>query len=234
MPSCCLSIFAAGLLAAAIDAQIAPGQIAPGNAVVAVRLVGSPATQLLAVDLVTGAATALPRFPADVMPPLAIEFDRIDGELLLAVDLGNGSSRLLRYTLQNGVPVAERALADVPGHVTELAPSAGRILAAVDGPQGGIYQLSRYGGPATLLLALPRLAVLQTDASGSNFATVVWSGTAGPPPADPGSGLVNLSTGAFMFGPTSFVNYPHPDLTGAITLPFPQPRLVLAHADGTI
>jgi hypothetical protein len=207
-------------------------QIAPGNAVVASRSTGSPATLLFAVDLQSGVATALPVFPGHSLPPLAVEFDRVDGDLLLAVDAG-GLSRVFRYTVQGGVPVAERLLGDIPGHVTELAPGNLTILAAVDGPAGGVWQLPRSGGQASLLLSLPFLTVLQTGGTDNGPATVVWSGNPVPPATDPGAGLVTLGTGSFFFGPTTFTGYAHPNITGATTLPFPQPRLVLSQSDGT-
>jgi hypothetical protein len=221
-------------LTACMLSSLLGAQIAPGNAVVAAQTAGNPATVLLAVDLATGTYNVLPRFPADAMAPLAIAFDRVDGELVLALDAGAGVSRLFRYTLPNGVLAAERVLGDVPGHVTDLAFAHDQLLAAVDGPQGGIYQLPRWGGAVSLFLSLPFLSVLRTDDPNATIATVVWSGSQGPPATDPGAGLLRLDTGTFMFGPTSFVNYAHPDLTGAMTLPFPQPRLVLSHADGAM
>jgi len=221
-------------LSALVLTALLGAQIAPGNAVVAVHAAGTPATQLLAVDLATGAYNVLPRFPADAMAPLAVAFDRVDGELVLALDAGVGISRLFRYTLPNGLPANERVLGDVPGHVTDLAFASDRLLAAVDGPLGGIYQLPRWGGAVTLLWSLPYLTVLRTDDPNATLATVVWSGSQGPPATDPGAGLLRLDTGTFMFGPVTFVNYAHPDLTGAMTLPFPQPRLVLSHADGAM
>jgi hypothetical protein len=218
-------------LAATILTATLAAQVAPGNAVVAVRLTGNPATRLLAADLASGAFTTLPGFPADAMPPLAIEFDRIDNELLLALDAGNGISRVFRYTMQNGIPVQERVLGDVPGHVTELTLGGEQVLAAVDGAQGGIYRLPRTGGTAALSRALPDLTVLQTGAPNATLALVVWS--AGQP-GNPGAGILDLTSGGFFFGATSFVNYAHPDITGAMELPFPQPRVVLSHADGAV
>jgi hypothetical protein len=217
-----------------LDCAALSAQIAPGDIVVAVHLPGLPATQLLAVDLVSASWRALPRFPADVMPPLAVAFDSVDDGLLLAVDAGGGISRVLRYDLRAGVPSNERALADVPGHVTDLALGAGHVLAAVDGPQGGVYALPRTGGPATLLLPLPGLTVLQCGGIDNSMVTAAWSAAPGPPPATPGAGIFDLAGSRFLFGPDNFINSLHPQLTGSVTLPFPQPRLLLAHGDGSI
>ncbi len=208
-------------------------QIAPGDVVVAVRQPAAPATQLLAVDLATGAFRTLPRFPADGLPPLAVTFDTVDGGLLLAVDAGGGVSRILRFDVQGGFPVHERALGDVPGPVTELTLGAGRLLAAVGGSQGGIYALPRTGGTPTLAVSLPELAVLRGSVDG-DLVTVASSAGVGPPPTNPGAGILSLSMSSFFFGPAIFTSYPHPWITGSTTLPFPQPRLVLSHADGTM
>jgi hypothetical protein len=208
-------------------------QIAPGNVVVAVHQTTVPATQLLAVDIATGAFNVLPRFPADVMPPLAVTFDTVDDGLLLAVDAGGGISRVFRYDIQAGLPVNERALGDVPGHVTDLTLGAGLLLAAVDGAQGGIYGLPRTGGTAALVMSLPELSVLG-GSPGNELVVAVWSAGTGTTPTNPGAGIAALPGGNYFFGPASFTNWQHPVITGATTLPFPQPRLVLSHADGTI
>lgn len=220
------NLICGSLLCAALSAQIAPGDV-----VVAVHLPGVPATQLLAVDAASASWRALPRFPADLLPPLAVAFDPIDSGLLLAVDTGTGLSRVLRYEVIAGLPVHGRMLGDVPGHVTDLAFAAGKVLAAVDGAQGGIYALPRSGGAAVSMLSLPGLSVLQGNDPASSLVTVVWSAV---PPAHAGAGIVDVANGVFLFGADDFGAWPHPQLTGAVTLPLPQPRLLLAHGDGSI
>src|SRR5262245_16160567 len=73
----------------------APAQVAPATTVVLTDTGFGPQSQLVAVTG-TGAMAPFGRFPSDALPPLAVALDPIDRELLVAVDLGGGTSRLLR------------------------------------------------------------------------------------------------------------------------------------------
>ena len=122
---CVHAVFLA-LLAAASPAQ----QLHIDRTVVAVRMTGpGPATQLLAIDA-QGAVTPLGRFPSDVLAPLAIEFDAMDGHLLLALDL-SGTSSVVRLVTSGltvqGVGSANREQIEkvfYRAFVFMLAPSA--------------------------------------------------------------------------------------------------------------
>jgi hypothetical protein len=214
--------------------SLAPAQIAPGNAVVAVRLAGTPATQLLAVDLQSGVFATLPRFASDALPPLALTFDPIDRELLLALDLGAGVSRVVRFTMFAGLPLGERILGDVPGRIAELAVADGSIVAAVDGPLGGLFRMPRNGGTGFVAIVQPRLTAIQTFGAMAQHAVLAWSGSAGPPATDPGVGFVHLASGLFTMGPFTFPGFPHPGITGVLDLATAVPRQILSHTDGTV
>ena len=62
-----------------------PAQLPPLHAVVATKLTGTPATQLLDVDLTSGKVVRLGRFQDDDRPPLALRVDPLSRDLLLAV-----------------------------------------------------------------------------------------------------------------------------------------------------
>lgn len=224
LPSCCPALLLTALASA---------QVAPGNAVVMVRQPGTPATQLLAVNLTSGATSPLPRFPADVLTPLAVAIDPIDGEMVLAMDAGSGISRLFRYTMAGGVPAGERAMGDVPGHVTELGFTGNQLIASVDGLQGGVWRMPRNGGTPALAFPLPHLSAMLSWGAGQHGA-VAWSGSQGPPTSDAGVGIVDLLTGLFALGPDNFPNFAHPGITGVMDLPTALPRQLLSHTDGTV
>lgn len=216
-------------------AALLPAQINPGDAVVATRLTGTPATQLLAVDLVTGSVRPLPRFAADGLAPLAVTFDQINRDLLLAVDLGNGNSRVLRFVVQNGLlPASQRTMGDVPGRIVQIALADNDIVAAVGGSQGSVYRLPRNGGSASLLFARAHLGAMQSYGPAYTTLALGWSASSGPPANDAGVGIVDLTTGQFVLGPETFAGYPHPVITGVMDLPTALPRQILTHADGTV
>jgi hypothetical protein len=207
-------------------------QSPPRTAIVATRLAGTPATQLLAADLVTGVVTPLPRFAADVLPPLAVAFDPLDDELLLAADAGGGISRVFRFTMAGGVPGNQRALGDVPGRIADLGSTEDDIVAAVGGPQGGVWRLPRGGGTSQVGFFWPYASALQTPGSGP-FGTFAWSGGAGPPQAFPGLGIADLWTGQFAWGPDTpaFVSQ---TITGVMDMGLGWPQHLVAHGDGTL
>jgi hypothetical protein len=220
----------AAVLVAALLATAAAGrpQVAPGHALVATHLPGAPATRLFDVDLGSGAQSPLGAFPADARAPLAVAIDRVNGDVILAVDLG-GAARIVRLALAGRTVAAERVLADVPGRVTDVS-LAGDVFALVGGAQDRIVRVPRNGGAAATVLSLPRPAAL-----GPLFGAHAWiaeSGDPGPPPADPGARLVDLATGQVASGPHTFTGAGPLRLTGIADIVTAVPRLFLTDGSG--
>lgn len=168
------------------------------------RMPGPPASALFTVDPATGAVAPLGGFAGDTAVPLAVEWDSVNGDVLVAVQDPAGS-RILRLGYAAGIVVRQTVLAVVPGPVARIhAGYQGTILVVVDGPAGGLYSMPRHGGTPVLLSAQP-YATAFFDFSGSSITFVARS----PPAADPVLAQVILPSG------TLFGTYPiAPGLTG--------------------
>ena len=97
----------------------AAAQIGRDQLVVATRLTGTPATQLIRVDLNTQQQIPIGRFPSDDLAPLAIKLDPINDDLIVALDAGSGTSRLIRLGLSGNSVRYERILSDLPHRVED-------------------------------------------------------------------------------------------------------------------
>ena len=213
------------LLAAAV------GQVPTDTTVVLTETVGGPRSLLVAVSS-AGAMTTFGRFPSDALPPLAVALDPIDRQVVVAVDLGGGTSRLLRLLPGAGTAFAgEVVLADVPGRCEQLSVAGEWLLAVVGGGSGGVYRLPRRGGSALRTVTLPQACALLAFGS-SDVAIVLWSG-ATPTPSAPGLVHVDTATGQVLFGPFAFQNRIGARPTGLIDLPTALSRQLIAFADGT-
>ena len=185
-------------------------------------------TQLLDVDLTTGAFVVLPRFPSDGHAPLAVAVDPVDGRAIVAIDRGG-------HTFVHRVgPADERLLADIPGLVTDLAlAEGGDVFASVGGASGGIWRIPRNGGSQALLAAIPRASALATYGIGSNAAWVAVSGS-NAPVLDPQARIVDLRTGATVNGPFVYTGYQVRGLTGIADLPTGAPRELVTDEGGNV
>ena len=182
------------LLLATLASQLA-AQIAPSELVVATRLFGDQATQLLRADPLTGDFGPLGRFPSDNFPPLAIVVDPVNRDLIVAVDLG-GSSRLLRLTLRGDAFVSERTLVEMQGEITDMIiAQAGDVFLTIGGDQGGLYRVPRSGGEASLVADLPRATVVGRFRGFADQLLVIQSGKPGQPAIDPQITRLNLRDG---------------------------------------
>lgn len=216
-------------LVAPVAAQLPAGQV-----VVVSRQATAPMSALFQVDSVRGTIAALGPFPSDRLPPLAIAVDDIDRELLLAVDTGGGS-RLLRLGFAAGVISSERHLADISGTVTQIVVEVGGdVVLAVDGLQGGLTRVPRYGGPAQRVLAAPHTTAIADTGSLATWLALAQSGADGPPPRDAQVGSVTLPAATFNLGPTPLSGYRPRAITGIVDLPTALVRHLLAHEDGTV
>lgn len=215
-----------------LSTQWTVAQVEPATTVVLVRTAGAAQSQLLGIDG-GGAVAAFGRFPSDALPPLAVEVDPLDRQVLLAVDLGGGWSRLVRLLPGPGRSFAgELPLADLPGRCGQLAVLGDELLAVVEGGSGGIFRLPRRGGASVLAVAQSEASALLTFGQGP-VVMLAWSGQSGPPATMPGLVHVDLATGVPVYGSFPFQNLPGRAVTGLIDLPTGLSRQLLACADGT-
>ena len=226
LPVRCLLVFA---LVAPVSAQLPAGQV-----VVVSRQATAPRSALFRVDPARGTIAALGPFLSDRLPPLAVAVDDLDRELLVAVDAG-GVSRLLRLGVTAGVISGERHLADVPGTVTQIVVEAGGdVVLAVDGLQGGLTRVPRYGGAPQRVLATPHTTAISDAGSPATWLVLAQSGADGPPPRDAQVASVTLPAATFSLGPTPLAGYRPRAITGVVDLPTALLRHLLTHDDGTV
>src|SRR5688572_10237481 len=177
------------VLAASLHAQ---------HAIVATRSATMPVAALLDVDLAARTVTQLPRFPSDSLAPRAITIDSVNRDLILALDNGATTSRLVRVHRQGAAILGERVLGDIQGVVTAIATGlSGDLFVTAGGTSGALLRMPRNGGTAVQVASLPRSTALTTFGHHSSHAYVGQSGAAG---ADPMLRIVDLSTGATTLG----------------------------------
>ncbi len=217
-----------GVLTAVLGSGSA--QVPPATSLVLTATAAGTA-QLVGVAA-NGAIAAFGPFPSDVLPPQAVEVDPIDRHALVAVDLGNGTSRVLRLLPGVGTAFAgELPLADLPGPCAQLTVTGDWLLAVVGGSNGGVYRLPRRGGPAVRTVVRPDAAALHWFGFG-DVVILAWSGATVPPTA-PGLEVVDTATGQVQSGPFAFGNRVGARPTGLIDLPTALSRQVIAFADGS-
>lgn len=215
----------------ALVAWPAPAQLPPHHAVVATKLPGTPATQLLDVDLATGKVVPLGRFQDDDRPPLALCVDLLSRDLVLAVGLAGGASRILRIGVRSGKIVSVRRLADVSGIATDLAvPYPGDVFIGLDGANGGLVHIPRNGGTARQVLNAPRVAGINVLGISNAEVWLAESGTSTTPAQ---MRLYNTYSGS-VSGPYKLASISPPQLTGIGELPGAIPTHVVADAKGQV
>jgi hypothetical protein len=179
------------LITALVMTPTVLGQPGPDPLVlVLTRLPGAPAAGLLIANTVTGALTPLGPFAADGLSPLAVTWDPINGDVIVALDDMPGT-RIVRLGYSNGIVIAERTLAVLPFTVTDIGiAELGDVFVGVAGPGGSIYRIPRNGG-------LPVIAASLVP--GPSVMEIVWGTTAlvvqEVPGADARLHFVDLSTG---------------------------------------
>lgn len=206
-----------------------PAQAAPDHVIVASRNVGAVATALFDVDLVTGAITPIGRFSLDRFPPLAVEVDEMNRDVVVALQTPVGSSVLVRLRIEGAVVAASNSLGDVPGLVHALAQAVdGSWITTTD---AGVFATERNGSVARSIVALTRTTAIQAFGFRSTQAVVARSGAAG---ADPEVRWLDLATGRTIAGPWSYPGHTPLGITGVADLPTGASRQVMSQEDGTI
>lgn len=194
-------------------------------------LAGNPASQVLKIDPVTGGMQSIGGFQSDNLSPLALAQDPFDGDLLVALDEGTGSSRIIRLHRFAGTYL-EFPLATVPGRVVDLAVVGDVVLIAVDDAAGGVYRAPRRGGAPTFALAQSNLTAMTTF--GYDGLALAWTGRAGTSVVDSGVGVMSATQLQWWFGPFTFANPTGRETTGVLDLATALPRQFLAFDDGSM
>lgn len=195
---------------------------------------------VVGVDASTGSLSPQPSFPSASAVPEALAVDPYDGDLLLACEGASpGQSRIVRLH-RVGAAMLELPIGTLPGPVVDLCVVDDSVCAAVGGagPQAGVYRLPRRvgaAGPAvaTQVLALPNLGALDWTSESLAMVTIAWTGVPGTSNPDSGVASVDLTTGAFVFGPFVFPPTAQ-QVTGVVELPTAVPRYVMSHASGQL
>ncbi len=177
----------------------AASQLSPEHLVVATRLAGSPATQLLQVDPATGGVQTIGRFASDSLPPLVVEIDPINRDLLVALDAG-GRTRIVRLELRGLSVASERLVTETDMLASDIEVGmGGDVFLTYGTAAGGLYRLSRYGGAPTLVALLPRTDAIVGYRQPGRVIRVFQSGDAGPPVVDPQVVEFDIGTGNLRF-----------------------------------
>jgi hypothetical protein len=152
---------------------------------------GGQAALVQRADLATGALVVIGRFPSDTLAPLAVTVDPLDHAIVVALDLGNGASRIVRLLIDGGAVVDERVLADHAGPITSLCIIGTQLAFTAAGPGGGEFRLSRLGGPAVPSFVLPDMVLVNTPMPSGSHVTMAQRGetASNPGPAAVGSAL---------------------------------------------
>ena len=190
-------------------------QLAPDHAVVLTHIPGAPAASTaIDVDPASGTFRILPRFASDLLRPLAVTVDPIDGDLILALGDPAGVSSIVRVRVAAAAMVFIGSLGRVPGRVTGLATGfAGDLFASSDGPAGGIHRIPRDRTGASLVRALPDVTAMSVPEL-AGYAIVVQSGTGAPQLS-----FVDLSSGQLWQGPVAIPGLIGRRITGVHDLP---------------
>lgn len=190
---------------------------------------GNPSAALVEVDPGTATAVQLGRFPHDNLPPLAIALDPFNRQVLVAVQLPNGTSRVLRIERSNA-GLVEQTMCDVPGSVVGLWVQDDWLLVGND---QGVLRAPRRGGPAQPAFAVANLSAMHGYGPNGPSLTVAWNGRPASANPLPGIAYVDTYTGQPFLGPHTFSQPANVDLTGAVDLPTGVPRQLLSFSDGS-
>jgi hypothetical protein len=189
-----------------------------------------PVSRVVAVDAQSGAVALRGRFDGDTLPPLAIALDPYDGDTLVAVDTGAGSSRILRIA---GDPSGgSQILAEVPGKVVDLVVQGDSLAIAVDDQEGGVFRMGRRGGEATRVFAHPNVTAIAGFALDQTAMLVAWSARPGTPVNDTAVAMIDGVSGAFLYGPLQLSNPANREITGIVDLPTGVPCELVSWSDG--
>ncbi|MCR9246747.1 MAG: hypothetical protein NXI31_17065 [bacterium] len=220
-----IAAFAGGL------ATPARTQSLPYDKAIVVARTATGATAATQVDLQNGNTVPLATFSTDVYPPLAVTADPLDGTIVVALDAG-GSSQIMRRSY--GPQPSERLVATVPGRAADvLIDRFGDIVVLTTGSNGALERIDRASGTVATLRSTPFATAAGAPADLVYSAIVGFSGQT-TPAVDPGVGHLDLDTGNWLLGPSTFPNYTPRGIVGLIDLPTAVPRQILAHDDGSL
>lgn len=124
---------------------------------------GGPVAVLQTARVGTPGVVTLGRFPSDGLVPLCVTVDPLDRGIVAAFDLGNGSSRIVRFVTDGAAVLQERVLADRAGTVTSLCILGEEVVGTVRGAGGGMFALPRLGGTPVLRLSQPDLVMVHAS-----------------------------------------------------------------------
>ena len=221
------------LLTPSLVAPEAAAQVVAQHAIVVTKLKGSPAAQLIDVDLQTGKFVLQGRFKHDVFPPLAMSVDPVRRDVILAVRVGS-ISRVVRIGLQGGKVVAESILGDFPGVARVLiVAKAADIYASLLGTNAGVYKLPMNGGKAVLVKAMPRVTAMNPMFWPLSTALLAQSGSTSPK-SDPSTLFMDLDSGKIVQGPFVFTGFKPQVLTGIFDVPAALVRQIISTDAGQI
>jgi len=198
---------------------------------VLVRMPGTdPASRIVDVDPQSGAVALRGRFDGDTLPPLAIALDPYDGDTLVAVDTGAGSSRIVRVA---GDPSGgTQVLAEVPGTVVDLVVQGDSLAIAVDDLEGGVFRMGRRGGEATRVFAHANVTAIAGFALDQTAMLVAWSGRPTTSVNDTSIAMIDGVSGAFLYGPVQLPNPGNREITGIVDLPTGVSCELVSWSDG--
>ncbi|HLU37825.1 MAG TPA: hypothetical protein VK081_00475 [Planctomycetota bacterium] len=197
--------------------------------VVATHTIGPAATALFDVDLASGSIAPIGRFPLDHLPPLAVEIDAVNRDVIVALADPTGASTLARLRLVGTTVAQTTVLGPVPGIVTSLAQAwNGRLVTTT---AAGVFVTERNGGAAVQVAALPFASALEPYSIHGTQVLVVQSGAPG---FDPRLRWIDLATGQTIGGPYVFAGHRPLGLTGVGDLPTGLSRQILSQDDGTV
>lgn len=170
------------------------------------------ATLLVEADLATGVMSPGTSFVGGAFSPRALTVDPFDGRVLVALNTGPGTSRVMRVDRSGAW---SRVLADVVGEVVALGVGPrGTLQILTGGPSGGVWSVARTGGVPVMQTPYAGLVAAHFH-PGSTSAVAVHDRPA------TGQAVVGLDlvTGAPFFGPAP-LSYPAGVFaTGVVDLP---------------
>lgn len=200
--------------------------------VVATRMAdGNPATRLIAVDSSSGQLSQLPRFTGDDLSPLAITLDPFDGQAIVALDTGAGSTRIVRVAIEGSTGNAF-SIGEVQGKVCDLLVADDWLYVADDHPQAGVLRLPRRGGATESVFAHANVTALSVSHGHPGAIVVGWSGRPFTANTEPGLAVIDVDSGALLQGATVIAAPNSNELTGVADMATGVPYQLTAFADG--
>lgn len=184
----------------------APAQLGPGQVIILTDVAGT--SGLIAVDIASGAITStFGTFPSASFPPLAVAYDTLVDDLIVAVMSGS-QSRILRLDLNGTAIASEQLLATLPGTLTALGFDQARdIVASTDGPSGAIWTVPRNGGAPVQTYSAPYVTSMERGGNAVQSPPTGDPNWFAPNPANaiPFTGLAGVRiTSTIDFGTSAF------------------------------